>query len=366
MKGRLETPGPSSLQHRIRTVMRRGCLSLLAFGVLGEAGTRGWDQLHGGQTGSLYDAVVSAGSRFKMRPGATVVVPERYGTVVYRFNRSGYRDAEPATGPDVRRLVLLGDSVSFGLGVEQERIYAARLERRLRRELRQPWEIDNLAIFAYHTGNELETLATDGLRLRPELVLVQFYMNDLATPAGPPGAPPPPAFGDRLIALKNRLLYRSALYRRLHQAALGMTYVLFHDLRRRFPGTLNDAEPRGDLAYLAAHPDDETVPAFRALRRIRDIAGAHGARTFVLVSPDEVQLFTGRFDEIDRRITGFCRRQGIELYDALPDLRQAPERARLYLDGVHLSPRGHARMADLLFRELTRRSLAPPRRRRAQ
>jgi hypothetical protein len=166
---------------------------------------------------------------------------------------------------------------------------------------------------------------------------------------------------DRLVALKNRLLYRSALYRRLNQGVTGLGYVLFHNLRRhRFPDTLNATEPRGDLAFLAAQPDDASVGAFAALRGIRDLARAHGARTLVLVSPDEVQMFTARYDGIDRRIDGFCRREGIELFDALADLRAAPDRADLYLDGVHLTRKGHARMAALLFRELVRRGLAVP------
>lgn len=348
---------------RAGAALRTGCLSLLLAAALGEAGVRLWEGSHGA-TGSLYDLIVNTGSRFKMRPGSSIIVPERYGDIRYRFNREGYRDDEPTADPRVRRIVLLGDSVSFGLGVDQDRIYAALLERRLRQELRQPWEVANLGIFAYHTGNELETLETDGLPLRPELVLVQFYMNDLITPApaspgtaGPVPAPPPPSFGQRLTALKNRLVYRSALYRRLSQAATGLSFLLLHDLRRRFPATLNDDEPRGDLAFLAARPDDAAVPAFQALRRIRDVAREHGARTLVLVSPDESQLFTDRYDGIDRRLAAFSRRAGIDLFDALPDLRAAADRADLFLDGVHLTPRGHARMAGLLFRELVRRGL---------
>jgi lysophospholipase L1-like esterase len=349
------------LRHRLAAGLRVGCLSLLAFAVLGEIAARLWDRAHG-KTGTLYDEIVDTGHRFKMRSGASVLVPERYGDILYRFNRDGYRGGEPTPGEGVRRIVLLGDSVSFGLGVDQDRLFAARLEQRLRRDLRQPWDVLNLGIFAYHTGHELETLETDGLKHRPEIVLVQFYMNDLIAPPENAAAgrsavkAPPPTFLQRLAAARNVLLYRSALYRRAHQAVTGLTFRLAHDLRRRrFPETLNDTEPRGDLAFLARTPDDEAVGAFRALRRIRDVARAHGARTLVLVSPDEVQLFKERFDGIDRRIAAFCRKEGIDLYDALPDLRTAPDRADLYLDGVHLTRQGHAAMADLLFRELARR-----------
>lgn len=327
---------------------RKILLWLLALLVLGELAVRAVEALEGG-TGSLYDYVVPVGKRFKLRPDTRLIVPERYGDVDYRFNRQGYRDDEPAPGPGVRRIVLLGDSVGFGLGVDQDRIFATLLERRLG----SPWEVDNLAVFAYHSGNELEALETDGVTLRPELVVVQFYMNDFSIPVSSGGPEPPPGLGQRLTAVKNRLLYSSALYRRLHQAAAGLAYLAAHDARRRwFPETLNKAEPVSKLALLAATPDDGQVAAFRVLRRIRDVARAHGARTLILLMPDEVQLFTPRYDGINRRFAAFCAKEGIDILDPLPALRASPERADFYLDGVHLTERGHQEVAGLLFDEL--------------
>ncbi|HEX6902218.1 MAG TPA: SGNH/GDSL hydrolase family protein [Thermoanaerobaculia bacterium] len=326
--------------------------------VAGEIAARVWDGFHGG-TGSLYDFIVAGapGRRFKLRSGVAVTVPERYGDIRYSFNREGYRDDDPAPGPG-RRIVLLGDSVSFGLGVDQDGIYAALLERRLREELRQPWEVINLAIFAYNTADELQALEEDGLKRRPELVLLQFYMNDFSIPAGAGGPPPPPpSLGQRLTALKNRLLFQSAFYRRLHQAGTGLTFHLFHDLRRsRFPETLNAAEPRDKLAYLKATPDDR-IAAFRKIREIHRLARENGARLLIVLSPDEVQLFDRRYDGINARFRDFCRREGIDLFDPLPALRAAPDPVRLFNDGVHYSPEGHALLARLLFDELRRHGL---------
>ena len=341
---------------RRRAALRTGCLTLFVLAVAGEAGVRLWDRFHG-QTGSLYDFVVPHEGRFTLRPAVSVIVPERYGDIFYSFNRRGYRDTEPASGPGVRRLVFLGDSVTFGLGVNQDRIYANLLENRLR-ETGQPWDVANLAIFAYNTVDELAALKEDGLRLKPELVIVQFVMNDFSIPAAAGGPAPPPTLGERLTAAKNRLIYRSALYRRLHQAGTGLVYLAAHDARRRwFPGTLNDSQPREQLAMLKATPDDGRIAAFRALAAIRDTSRAAGSRTLVLLMPDEVQLFTDRYDGINRRIAAFCSHQGIALADPLPVLRASPDRRDLYLDGVHLTEAGHRLMATLLYGELRRRGL---------
>jgi lysophospholipase L1-like esterase len=338
--------------------VKRALVGLLAAAVLGELGLRLLEAATGRRTGSLYQYVASNGDRFTMRPRARVVVPERYGDVEYRFNGAGYRDVEHLSEGAAGRLVVLGDSVTFGLGVAQEKIYAARLQ-----DLLGPaWEVVNLAIFAYDPRHELAALRGDGLGHRPRLVLLQIYLNDLALPpAGEPPAAGRPSLGLRLIAARNRILYASSLYRRLHQVATGLTYHLFHDLRRlRFPRTLNDAEPRHKLAYLAARPEDSAVEAFAVIAAIDALARDHGASFLLLLSPDEVQLFDDRWDGINRRLESFCRSRSIALVDPLPALRREPERHRLFLDGVHLSARGHALLARLLAEEVARRDLLPP------
>jgi lysophospholipase L1-like esterase len=336
----------------------RLALGLLAAALAGELGLRLWNLFHV-PTGSLYSYVVPVGTRFKLRPDCAVVVPERYGDVLYRFNHEGYRDADHDPASPRRRIVWLGDSVSFGLGITQERTFVGLLQRRLA-ERPDPWEIVNLSIFAYDTRHELETLREDGLRHRPDLLVLQFYMNDFSL-SSPKVDVPPPTVSDRLLGLKNRLVSSSVLYLRAQQAAIGLSYRLFHDLRRRrFPETLNADEPRLQRAYLAAHPDDATVPTFAALAAIGRIARERQIPLLVLISPDETQLYTDRFDAITRRVAGFCHKEGIAAFDPLPALRAAPDRVELFHDGVHYGEPGHALLARLLLAELTGRGYLLP------
>ncbi|HEV3459564.1 MAG TPA: SGNH/GDSL hydrolase family protein [Thermoanaerobaculia bacterium] len=340
---------------RIDTAMRaarRLFVVLAAAGIAGEAGLRVWDHFHG-KTGSLYDYVVQVGTRFKMRPGVAVIVPERYGDIRYSFNRDGYRDVDHDPAKPCRRLLLLGDSVTFGLGVAQDRTYAARIARELAAR-QPPWETVNQTIFAYDTRHELETLEEDGLGYRPDVILLQFYMNDFSISSPHPRAAAG-SWGDRLLAAKNRLLYKSALYLRAQQLLLGASYLLLHDARRRyFPQTLNADEPRAQTAYLAAHPGDASLPTFTALGAIGRVARQHGARLLVFITPDEVQLFTPRYDVINRRVADFCRGQGIPVFDPLPVLRAGADRRRLFYDGVHYSDYGHAVVGRLLLAALDR------------
>ncbi len=324
-------------------------------------------------SGSLYSLIVPRPSgRFVLRPNADLIVPERYGNIRYRLNREGYRDADhDPEGKAARRVLLLGDSVTFGLGVAQDRTYAARLASELARRGGTSPEVINLAVFAYDTLDELAAFEEDGAKYRPESVVLQFYLNDFsirmkvkanAAPgagATTPPAPPVPTLGQRLIAVKNRVLFGSALYRRLNQLVAGAAYRLFHDLRReRYPETLNRDEIRADASYLAEHPDDATVPTFEAIARVRRAAEANGARFLVFLSPDEVQLFDRSFDGVTQRILRFCADQEIDCFDPLPAFRARTEKAQLFLDGVHYSAHGHAVVAGLLADELARRGAA--------
>jgi lysophospholipase L1-like esterase len=339
-------------------------LGALALVLLGELVVRIAEAPSGG-TGALYDLIVEHGSRFKLRPSTRIRVPERYGTIVYSTNRDGYRDRDSSETDPRRHVVLLGDSVTFGLGVQQDQIYANLLQRQLDERAPGAFDVSNLAIFAYDTDHELDTLREDGLRHHPELVILQFCVNDFsvanretrpvagATPASPRAAPAP-SLRQRFAILDNQLATKSALYRRLHQVVTGVNYRLLHDVRRnRFPSTLNASQPRQQLAYLASHPRDEQVAAFRLLDEIAKVASEHGARFILLAIPDEVQLFDDGYDEINTRLRAFGAHAGIPVLDVLPMLRGESYRADLFLDGVHLSERGHRLVASYLMASLS-------------
>lgn len=334
--------------HRLLT---RGALVLLAL-VVGEVGLRGLDRWRGTPTNSLYSIVRTDGATFHLEPGARVVVPERYGDIEYRINSRGFRDDEwGASRPDV---VLLGDSVAFGLGASQPDTFAALLEAELAPG--RTADVRNLAIFAYNTRDEARVFREVGAPMRAPVVLLQFYLNDYSIPepsSSTPGPPPRPRLRDLLRGGWNRLAYSSNLYRRLHQVASGSVYWATHDLRRqRFPGSLNHAEVLHKTEYLRERPRDMDVPAFVEIEQLRRATAAAGASLIVVNSPDEVQLFEARFDGLNQRLAAFCASRGILLIDLTAVLRAAQPRHRLFLDGVHLSPLGHHVVARAISERL--------------
>ena len=89
----------------------------------------------------------------------------------------------PATQPkseNTYRIVVLGDSYTWGDKIaDYNDLWTTVLERSLQHELSDKnIEVVNLGIKGFTTVNELELLAGLGINLNPDLVIVQFTLND--------------------------------------------------------------------------------------------------------------------------------------------------------------------------------------------
>ena len=119
-------------------------------------------------------------------------------------NSRGFRERERSYEKrDKKRIVVLGDSTAWGWGVEAWERFSDILERRL-----PGWEVINLAQAGYSTDQELLVLETEGLKYRPDIVILLFDRNDVVEGNNAKvidGMQPKPFFvgeGDRLV-LKN-------------------------------------------------------------------------------------------------------------------------------------------------------------------
>jgi hypothetical protein len=97
-----------------------------------------------------------------------------------RLNAQGFRDVEvdEAKLPGVLRIVLLGDSITWGHGVEQAQRYGDLLTEALRRRAVTA-QVVNLAVSGYGTDQELLLWEREGRRYCADLVLLGLYENDV-------------------------------------------------------------------------------------------------------------------------------------------------------------------------------------------
>jgi lysophospholipase L1-like esterase len=108
------------------------------------------------------------------------------------INSLGFRNREitVAKPPNVIRILLVGDSLTLGWGVRAEDTFAERLEARLNDELHRSGaglsaQVVNTGIGNYNTAQELALFENSGRQLAPDLVLLNYFINDAEpTPVG--------------------------------------------------------------------------------------------------------------------------------------------------------------------------------------
>ena len=99
-------------------------------------------------------------------------------------------DRTADAGGGGQRVVALGDSYTFGWGVDDEHTYPAQLERRLRDEYGlEGVEVINAGTPGFNTMQEASYLASRWEELRPDVVVLGFVMNDAEPPRSAPRDP---------------------------------------------------------------------------------------------------------------------------------------------------------------------------------
>lgn len=103
-----------------------------------------------------------------------------------RTNQDGLRGPREYARPkpeDTYRIMLLGDSQTFGQGVEFEETYGQVLETALRARVPdRPIEVINTGVGGYNLYQEAAYLEHTGVSYEPDLILVLFIQNDLDLP----------------------------------------------------------------------------------------------------------------------------------------------------------------------------------------
>jgi hypothetical protein len=258
---------------------------------------------------------------------------------VFRTNALGLRADEEYSAP-VRRM-LLGDSVTMGRHVALADTFAARLG------------AVNAGFAGYDTIQLRDRFRRDLWTLRPELLGYVICPNDLM---GVQGHLENIAGHGRMNPHVSRPAWWQALA--WYPLRQWVELELRRDLKEAF---------RFDQAFMWRKisrdlPDDEWSEWTGA---VRAIAERQRPGAFVLVYvPPLIQLQRSDRPDAGRlaaRIGAFAAAEGFGFFDATPSFA-TPDFAGLYVDAVHLSRAGHARVAAALepyLRGLETRSPAP-------
>jgi lysophospholipase L1-like esterase len=238
-------------------------------------------------------------------------------------NVDGLRDVtRPVeTRAGLRRLVVLGDSVTYGHGVEGDESYPFLLEASLRGSGRDV-DVFNMGLPGWSTRQERIAYERIARKYKPDVVVLAVCLNDIAEMQINLARPP------RVLL---SLYRRSAVVRR----ALGASTREIGAVEELF--TAQDA-PRVQSAFRLF---------FDEIRTLKSEVLKDGAAFHIAVFPFRFQVEASAPDaSVQRRIADFAVQEGIPLLDFLPELGRIPAPAESFLDYDHLSVSGHRQVAD--------------------
>jgi HEAT repeat protein len=240
------------------------------------------------------------------------------------INADGLRDRRHAAAkPEATvRLAFLGDSVTFGAGIEAEQAYPQVLQRLFDAEGRDV-EVFNVALWGWSTRQQRIAYGRILRRYAPDRVVVAVCLNDIPE-------------------MQNNLARSPALVGWLHE-------------RSAFVRWLVDAETREiqSVEQLFSEPDAPRVTRayelfFAELRALRDDVAADGGELGLLVFPFRFQVLEGAPRAVaQERIAAFCRAEALRCLDLLEPLEAAGGEA--FVDYDHLSPEGARLVAGALL-----------------
>jgi len=269
-----------------------------------------------------------------------------------------------------RRILLSGDSFAFGSNVAPHESIAARLERRLPAE----FGVTNLGVHGYGPDQSLLLLRRSLGELAPELVVFTvFPANDFADlarnrifePAGEHGA----------IRQREENVLHEALPALWSAVPVALRLPPVHQpawipaLLGAFFGDRYDTD-------LLLDPDSRSSREKRllmqgVLREVRDEVRRAGAALLVVVLPSYQQFVSPLLTErgvsrerlfyAEELVVELCAAEGIPSLDVREAFLEHPEPAELFdREDHHLSPRGYARVAALVAKEIRTRKLVEP------
>jgi lysophospholipase L1-like esterase len=282
---------------------------------------------------------------FALKPGFVGTFPNPpYDKIEIRINHEGYRDREFGPRSDRTRIVVVGDSITFGAGVRAEDRFTDRLAASL---CEGRCEVLNLGVNNYQAENYIAQLRRQIATLAPDWVILGFCMNDIRAKAGMQDLDKV-----RRTGAANRI--RELLS---HSQLVRVSVRVWRAL------TL-DAQAY-DQRWIRLAIDAWSNPSNRerlaeTLREIRSLVKANGAKLAVVLFPEKHQLQD--YDEYGlpyEMAQQTMSELDVPVVSLLPPLSRAISAGELPSDGIflpqdniHFTPRAHAWIAEVIKEQL--------------
>lgn len=282
---------------------------------------------------ALKEPVADPKLSFTHRPNASAFLMG----VPFAINSAGLRDREFSREkpPGTYRIVWLGDSTTVGWGVRLEDTAPKILETELNSAGGRKFEVLNAGVGNYDTVQEVEKYLTLDRSFRPDLVILEYFIND---------AEPVPQLPE--------------------SGLLGHSYLAAFALAR-FDSALRMAGIRpGWRDYYASLYRDGSPgleAARHALRQLAGITSADGTDLLVAILPELHQVNDAYpFEKEQRKIEDHLNGQGTRWLDLIGCLRGHGPEATLWVTpgDSHPNAKANGLIARCIAESIVRRDMS--------
>lgn len=273
----------------------------------------------------------------------------------FETNEAGLRgmDIPLENAPNSYRILFLGDSVTFGVGVSSEESYVARLDQMFQEHHSSiKFKALNGGLPGYSTYDELNFLRNQGLQLKPDLVLLAFVLNDLAentsviqSQGGEEGM-----YGVSLMVKIHKFLsFHSSLYTALR--TLNM-YIRSGSTKQIFKHSVKwENEEVNKFLVSSYTPEQEKIwqGITNQLTFMKNLLKEQKINMGLIIFPWHYQWDQTAVEATpQKRLKEWGQEEGVPVLDLLPFLTTHPLKSVL-IDHCHLKPFGHELAAKAIY-----------------
>ncbi len=237
------------------------------------------------------------------------------------INSDGFRDEEYATERNENyRIVVLGDSLTFGWGVEKDEAFEVLLEQMLSEK--RPTEMINMGHGNYNTVQQVNLFKEKGLKYNPDKVLVFYFINDA-----------------EVTPVRSKWLWVSRLR--------SLTF-----LWSRFRGLLTRTAPGQTFESFYSDLYEDDQPGFIAMKeaflQLRGITEERGIELQVIMLPELHDLVDYPFTKVYAKVGDFLRENDIDYIDLTDSFLGYENAADLWVapDDAHPNAVAHRMIAE--------------------
>ena len=240
------------------------------------------------------------------------------------INEAGHRDQSTSVArqPGVGRIVMLGDSITFGWGVRAEDVAATRLEAMFQRT-GNPVEVINAGVGNYNTVQEVEAFMAKDAANSPDLAILNYYVND---------AEPVPSYRERGFLAR-------------HSQAWVFLTGRFDALWR-----MSGKRPKWDQYYLDLYETGGWAAAKDAMHRLAEFCRQRRVKLMIVSWPELHGVHDYRLQRITDLVRAVAEAEGVvfvDLLEALDD--QDSSKLWVTVPDPHPNAFANALAAEYLF-----------------